>query len=799
MNVTQSISQPNSTPFDELGDLDTDFQPLYLAVDEQALDVLITDLQESVDTIKSLVRDDAFLDVENVDVVNDAARTVISFENAIILGNYKTFTTEKFFKAVTSILDAEFLGAALQLRRLIVTTATAESEDTDLLVTCWVDHHLANLEDIIGDTLFGHARPPDTLPPIMKKQRWEERLRVAAQLPHSLQSFLGELSSAYASPAAKRQILTALFAALILCPDFGDSDPWAKINLDPSQFLRCIHALLNLPSGLAPSFPFNMMQTSSRVPSNIESALIISLYACADTAVRRTSGPESSFRPHTANKLINMISGIMYPSDTDDNTNSCATNEFLTFPQEILVYSGNTVSWCWHLWSDPRTMDFEANLKLTIHWLMHLMGCPDIHESVPEGETNEQFVRYEILRHALQLNIDSSLQIFTRLLSFLLLKLHTLDEGSDSSTVDVKCLYWSVWSLCEVFAVAGGNSVSGFLQPVTTLFVEMMISLRSNSMSMKLNKLVLRFLTTVARDVVLASIRACRDDPKVRLLDKLDDAIATSLRFFTARSLRELINEPDRISEVISLLNLVTISLDCGFPELLSRNCASLLSTIADALVSDDSAPSLSPANELRHCVLLCITAAKHRRQTACLTHFNLDDRWKDDTIFRLTVDAMDLRNASAFACYVSHCVQTGAYDPLFYVEAWDYLRDKFLAVLDGDGVEELHDVILSPILCVSLIRLSRCMDKTTASVVLDSPLTLNLRDSLRKLMTSTTTSESSPSWLRCLVEYSRELMELISHNFAKDKEHDCPKFRLIYDGGRSQLLMTLEDISYNL
>ncbi|KAG2077159.1 hypothetical protein BDR04DRAFT_650516 [Suillus decipiens] len=184
----------------------------------------------------SLIRKDESLH----GTIQESSTSLLEFLHVVLtMSSTSVHDVRRMMESLAHLLRQSFLNLLFQYRRLFHALAVQELKKVTVvpIIISWVDGILAKLGDVVSCVASAmHDRYfEDELPEALRKRREEDNLRAAAQLPDRWDSVPSVLTSAKASPAAKRLALRLLVSRYVLQPQLVLHPRVADAPLDDSM------------------------------------------------------------------------------------------------------------------------------------------------------------------------------------------------------------------------------------------------------------------------------------------------------------------------------------------------------------------------------------------------------------------------------------------------------------------------------------------------------------------------------------------------------------------------------------
>ncbi|THH10939.1 hypothetical protein EW145_g1007 [Phellinidium pouzarii] len=697
------------------------------------LEIISENLLLAVEKLHALSRTEGEIE-SSAEELHVCIGDVIQFVRAVASGSYIGSENSDYMKCLVSLCDHVFLSLFVDLRQRFLSSAMENTEfyHGDQAVICWIDFFFVYFADMILTISSGQQKAnslEDTLPYSIQKQKEEEKLRVACQLPHVWPNFPNILQSRHASPAVKRLALSILFAAYVIRPDIECCDPWSKSGIDPRHVLECVQVLLEEFTLQARSMTLSEKDPAS---SNLRNAyaMLIALNSSAELAAERlevTGQYEPQFRPYTMAFFLELMQLILGPTDSVDDLILGELDD----SQSILLHWSCTAPWTWARWDDPRILQFETVVKLTANWLCHVdkSMCITFWENQqPAREQNSLKISdnlSQVLQGAASLHPDATLIAFFHQVN----NAKGILEASSASVRIVELnrrrLHRALWCLSELVLTCESTLSLETLSLVTEQVIE-----------------VFALLNPVTNGIETEDKAFISLEKSIPFFTKIAGVVGKASRMCTSDS---VMPTPEDSLGLVAILDFISLICRSGAIKCLPVATTSFLSDLTGFLSLRVGSINLMIAllNCLTHvhsrCRLGKSPESANMEVGSSVT--KLQKTWDDEDAYHLALamSRMNFELASAFASYVTRTIKKGT-DALLVAEAWDYFRDVLIIIATGrlDVDEQLNEnpitlKIVAEKICRALeVLLGRC-DANIARFLLQSPLTLSLIDVLQK------------------------------------------------------------------
>ncbi|KAG2368290.1 hypothetical protein BDR07DRAFT_1372319 [Suillus spraguei] len=321
----------------------------------------------------SLIRKDESLH----GTIQESSRSLLEFLHVVLtMSSTSVHDVRRMMESLAHLRSATVLPKSIiPVPALFHALAVQELKKVTVIpiIISWVDAVLAKLGDVVSCVASAmHDRCfDDELPEALRKRREEDNLRAAAQLPDRWDSVPSVLTSAKASPAAKRLALRLLVSRYILQP---------QLVLHP----RVADA------------PLDDMSDQYR-QYGITAPLSHRLYAAHCGATLRVLSPTRT-TPIWVSRAHKFADYYIALPDLDA-------------PRIILILWRHFVPWTWRLLAECNGSDSETIIFLTTTWLHCASDSdPRIITSTPATFTGDKHGKYMICAY---------LAYFSRLLVYL--------------------------------------------------------------------------------------------------------------------------------------------------------------------------------------------------------------------------------------------------------------------------------------------------------------------------------------------------------------------------------------------
>ncbi|KAH9898530.1 hypothetical protein C8Q73DRAFT_685135 [Cubamyces lactineus] len=645
--------------------------------------------------------------------------TVLSFLDRVVTAgdSWSATTSEDFALTLPILLNETTLSLLLQYRVLFRDIASRDPEaSTSAITVCWVDVIFARLGQAILRVAgaCNGVQPFDSLQPeAVRAQREDDMLRAATQLPERWHDIVNLICSDYVSPAALRLAFSLVWGLHILTVQLaGHDDLLSEVTAElfPALNRRVKRITDKLISRAT-------MESTER--ERIGHAILVSLYAKCDFV---DSEGQSPCRPQSHATLLEMIRIVLHP-DTPCTSPPSIPATRLDLPQSILLKWGHTLPWAWATWRDPRLYQADVVESLTAAWLFHL-DAPL--EDVPFAHSVEWYD--EGLVDALEPTPSAALSMLLRILQQSVNAARDEPATLDAVLLDVTLK--ACWGVKHILQLSDIEDAA--LSPICGIVIELFVALGDRETELNIKDLILEVIssspTALQRAVDLAtglqSRYAFAWEQKLRRVHK---SVATAI------VQEDDIEDMPDLHDIRQTLQFLTLtarsdSTPTTFSDLPQR----VLLAVFDLLESEHMD---SPAwTMLGDAAIFALAQSPHHASFRKSTSRTERARW----IWRLVqeVDPSDLPLAASLATYISATAGTYALDALNHGEAWDFIRDVLLLILNRDfeGQEEPLALLVAPAACRALVELVRHASPTAKRYYVSSPWTLSMVARLQQL-----------------------------------------------------------------
>ncbi|KAI0068407.1 hypothetical protein BV25DRAFT_1987190 [Artomyces pyxidatus] len=631
-------------------------------------------------------------------------------------------------------------------------------------IVCWVDLILTKLGEATVVIAGGSGdRSDDTLAVAsLAKQKENDSLLAATQLPNDWRAVPGLLASDRASPAVLRLALRLTFAAYILLPQLKGEDPDIVVSKLPSLpkilqtysagFSDNVHGHREHRAG---PLELNLKQNERTVY-----AMIVVLFTVVTQKSKMGSNPDESspvLHPYTQSLAVHLIQFIMHPDTTSKDFSPLHPCETLDSAQTILLRWGGTVPRCWAIWSDARCIGIEDISHLTATWLFQLNSFSDD----PEPQTWAT----DLLR-ALAENSHAAEIAMMQLLHHAVYKLTSLDHARVSAaSLDV--LRKTCWAAAQLLNTANPWHLVAGPALVRSLCIIFAFSGDGNDEG-RIKDSIIEALTRVDSQTMQSTIKGLLEDGHIAFSLTFDTTLVGLRR--AMQRVTELSPLSDAKCNSISLaLRFLAIIWRHGAPSPSHRNTRT---GFVAAVVNSVSEQPLSNRRSLLLCDLLVALSTVHLKDEVS-TPERVSKVWDEETIWSLSMERgpRTVLVASCLASYILAAKEALTPSALACAEAWDYMRDVLLLTLSRHFLadDEPLALLAAPTLCRALVALLRGSDGRFVPWAVASPWTESLSTELRSLFDSRDEVLSTSSAI--LKERLRSAGEILLHEIKNRVE----------------------------
>ncbi|EJD04176.1 uncharacterized protein FOMMEDRAFT_167416 [Fomitiporia mediterranea MF3/22] len=683
-------------------------------------------------------------------------------------------------------VDPAFLCILLNIRKLIRKIASEPDHyQSDGTTVCLIDYFFASCMNLVTSVVSsrqGSGVHQSTTPSGFGTQNEEDNVLIACQLPQSWGHFPGLLQCGHASPASKRLALSILFFALVIRPDIGLCDPWNEAEIEPGLMIECLQGLLT--EFMAQIQKLDLSGSDSLAHSlRTAYAMTIVFFASAETEIRRREGesPVMHFRPHTSASLLELVNFVLLPSSQQRSDFFIIAE--LDIAQAILLQWGNAIPWAWQKWDDPRTINFDAAVRLTGNWFCHLDKSllSAIWEEILLPHKDTSYSQSTELAWFLRQTVKSDPR------ATLIALFHQIRDNPDSErSFDIadesnaSRLHLAVLCLAEVIEGYSGLLNSADLALVAEQLVMLFVHLNGRTDG-KGSGRIIRCLDALEPSITEGALASLHKN--ITFFSKLAGVIADASNILDNDATESFLHNPEVLLSVIILLHFISLFCKNGAVNCFPETAFNLLSDLVKFLCSYTGTPELSIAllNCLVHTSGQCRPSRGDTTVEKAMVGTGSDNppvipiarplkTWDDEDAYNLALSMVgtNLDLAAAFASYVNLTIKKNT-DPLLVLETWDYLRDVLLIIATGrlndcvglcsfprvdltlddePSVMEgraLEIVNATEKICNALETILKRSDISLVRLLIDSPWIITLRDSLTKpTATAASTGEAS-------------------------------------------------------
>ncbi|KAI0662697.1 hypothetical protein C8Q70DRAFT_960558 [Cubamyces menziesii] len=646
-------------------------------------------------------------------------------------------TSEDVALTLPILLNEATLSLLLQYRVLFRDIASRELDaSTSTITVCWVDVILAKLGQAIlyvagafnGIRVFEGEQPE-----AVRAQKEEDMLRAAVQLPECWHDIVDVIGSDHASPAALRLTFSLVWGLHILNAQLAGQDNLLSGASD-TRLLAVISRHVKRMSDklLSPV----ITEYSER--ERIGYAILVSLYAKCDFV---DSEGQSPYRPQSHATLLEMIRIVLH-SDAPNTSSLSISAPDLDLPQSILLKWGPTLPWAWATWRDSRLYQADVVEALTAAWLAHLETPVG---DVPLAHSIEWYD--EGMVEALEIAPSAALSMLVRVLQQSVNMARNGLEWLDAVLLDVTLkACWGTKHILQSLDIKDAALV-----PICGIAIELFAALREREIELNIKDLILEVVSLSSTSLQLAVNSA--GGPQSRYALAWEQNLRRVHKFVTIA-----IAQGDGITDMLDLRDIrqilqflaLTAKIDfhhTTFGDLPQR----VLFAVFDWLESEDvDSPTWTMLGDATVFALAQLPHHASPRGSSNTERASLVWRLVEE------VDPSDLPLAASLAAYISATAEAYAFDTLTYGEAWNFIRDVLLLILDRDfgGQEEPLALLVAPAICRALLALVRHASPQARRYYMSSPWTLSMAARLQQLEAK----EGSGNG-----EYSRILGDLIT------------------------------------
>ncbi|KAF9786112.1 hypothetical protein BJ322DRAFT_1210647 [Thelephora terrestris] len=679
---------------------------------------LVERVTDAITTLESIPVGEVLMSERLHGSIEGAASAIFVFLNEFSAPEL-SMGVGQVLKALSLIANESFMSLLFEYRTIFRTLAARQVPvgRSPSSVICWVDVVLYRISALVDhpDCILAHL-------PSLQKQREDDMLRAATQLPGSWLEAAGWFASEDASPAACRMSLRLAFVVYALCATGSRKD-------EPSEKARLI--MQSALDGYIQRLPSPTQEDSgelsplSRTQARLTHAMILSLLGVIETDA------SLQFRPHRAAILMRHVQSIFHPSSTASEISRILPLAELDVPQRILVSFGKTIFWAWTQWNDGRILGIESILIWTATWIHQL---PSEDNSEWDNEVCDALdiwrvpfsavlmvnshplilifielddVQMTLRRYVELINVSTMLaqeitELFRRPVTLANRLLRFCCESPVPCHTEMKrCL---VEAYPFIDDVEGGSlctvSMSCLMLPNKGLVLDLIVEVISNTE----NRMLAAILDTITQDT------------RSNFVMKLALVISSSAN-------EALGGDKPAIERIRRLLMFLTVlwqagAMGTGLPQIITSFVSSLGKKFA---ARDPNVRTLGGdiLNALTALEVSVPGSLGKDRDLGCA------DMW----LASLDSDPENLLDASAFANFVAVSLGSRKRDALLESETWDYLRDSLLLILTRHYFcdEEPIALAAAPSACFAMTCLFCAAAPQARSYMLNSPWTMNM------------------------------------------------------------------------
>ncbi|KAF9650667.1 hypothetical protein BDM02DRAFT_1285806 [Thelephora ganbajun] len=311
---------------------------------------LVERVTDAIATLGSITVQEVLMDETFHGSIEGAASAIFTFLNEFSAPEL-SMGVDQALKTLSLIANQSFMLLLFEYRAMFRTLAAQQVPVgcSSSSVICWVDVVLARISALVDhpDCAFPHL-------PSLQKQREDDVLRAATQLPVSWLEAAGWFASEDASPAACRVSLHLAFVGYVLCargsrtPDLGEEErSIIKSALDAY--------IQRLPSPSQEDLE-GELHPLSRTQARLTHAMVLSLLGVVETDT------DPRFRPHRTAILMRHVQSVFHSSSSASEVSHILPLMQLDVPQRILVSFSKAIFWAWTQWNDGRISGIESVL-----------------------------------------------------------------------------------------------------------------------------------------------------------------------------------------------------------------------------------------------------------------------------------------------------------------------------------------------------------------------------------------------------------------------------------------------------
>ncbi|KAL0951009.1 hypothetical protein HGRIS_007751 [Hohenbuehelia grisea] len=648
-----------------------------------------------------------------------ASEEILTILPAISWGQAMETDTPLIMKVFNRIFHPQFMRRLFEHRANFHRLAMQEHKFGKLteIITCWADQLLVILSDALPTAVAccSQVTCKYEVGPLSKHQK-DDALRGASQLPHHWESLPDVISSQQCSRAAKR------IALYILCGQYLLGSQNMDATLHSYDWVSTLLNHLYQYANHLSIDRLNHLSGPSRLQERSTYSVVLILFAKVDLERRRSSvstlSPLSPWNPRCLGKLAEMIGLVL--SDSPSTVEGVIMG--LDPAQSLLIQAGIVVPWSWLVWDDPRVVDSENILVLTMTWLFHLeTNCFD-------GALNYSGGWHSILSCYLSEYASAAKPIILRTLQYCFNVFKaTTQDGVDDQLLNI--LYKTCFS-ANYLLLEGSQPNDPLASNFAAYFFGLYAVLDDTFSGLLTKDLMLKCLTEYTSNQMELALRSLRDQENPNFLNSLDDLIAKR-RKTSLRNIRSGVYTKLDLLAVKSTLEFLTILwVNRRFGQIYRQTVTPFLSSLVDFFASDPP----DDVSVLVDALLVNLAIMETVRPLADFQDANVC--WDTETIWNLALawgrDQVII--AFSFAHYILTTDVT--VDTLLCCEAWAYLQDIVMLILCRQfyNEEEGIGLLACPTILQALLHLLAA-DKFDATFVLHSPWTANLCSDLRDFL----------------------------------------------------------------
>ncbi|OCH96529.1 hypothetical protein OBBRIDRAFT_8420 [Obba rivulosa] len=669
--------------------------------------------QVAVEALRGLVIPEVETDIAQHEVIKKSSNALLLFLENVIAAEVESVEDLRIIQAtVCALLDTSFLAVLFEFRQIFhVIASRSVAPGGASLVVCWVDVVLVKLSDavvVIAGGIESTTGEPELV--TLRRQREEDMLRAAIQLPETWRGVATMISSRYASPAAKRLGLRILFGAYILGPELEASGPRASDGLEESDFLCCLQ--LHVEGLTVVDVVINPMDA---LEVKVNYAMLVALFATAD--LERAKKSAKPYRPHTDSSLLRLLCAIM-SCDRSSGPLQPTLDPYskLDAAQHMVIDASHVVPWSWSVWNDPRMEGFHAIEFMTVNWL-HSRGT-----STSEMSAEDWMERWEEeLAPDLLQDCQNSVLVILRIIAHACFSLSATHNTSTHGMLDVlsKCS----WAVSRFLSL---RELDVRLEIELSCCLCKLYMLLQDS-KVELDNMVIQGLVSLDTETFQGAIQSLYNDKQVIVTSWLEERMRRVRVSIADRETRRSLSGPDyrSIRQLLQFVTMISYNdiIECFFGDAISAFLRALVHWMAS--VPSNAACSAT----LRDALILCLAVMKVTSSSSDPDDVHISA--VDEAVWELAVRSprSDLLVASTFATYIIQtCPSTGNL-PVAFTEAWSYLNDVLLLVISRQFFDEAEPLALLVCnsVCTALDILLKYPETNNAKCFLSSPWTTSL------------------------------------------------------------------------